>query len=197
MTVAAKTLITPEEYLARERLAETKSEYFDGEVFAMAGGSRAHSRIAVNVASALDNQLGERPCEVFNSDMRVRAGAAGPYSYPDVTVVCGEAEFEDANVDTLVNPTVIVEVLSPTTEAWDRGGKFEQYQQMASLQEYVLIAPDRPRVERYARQADGQWLLAVSTGTDGAISLPSIACELALARIYRKVRFPAHAAPRR
>jgi Uma2 family endonuclease len=188
MTAALKPPITPAEYLARERLAETKSEYYDGEVFAMPGGSRAHSVIAVNVAGALNAQLSDRPYEVYNSDMRVQMGKAGPYTYPDVTVVCGEAEFADAEVDTLVNPPVIVEVLSPTTEAWDRGGKFEQYQQIASLREYVLIAQDRPRVERYARQADGQWLLAILTGLDGALTL---------ADIYRKVRFPEDAGPRR
>jgi Uma2 family endonuclease len=114
-----------------------------------------------------------------------------------VSVVCGEAELADAEKDVLLNPRVIIEVLSPSTEAWDRGGKFERYQQMASLREYVLIAQDRPRVERYERQGDRQWLLTVTTGLDGVLSLGSIECELALAEIYRKVQFPEGLAPRR
>jgi Uma2 family endonuclease len=197
MSAATKTYLTPEEYLARERLAEVKSEYYDGETFAMSGGSEEHSLIATNVATELNLQLRERPCKVYNSDMRVRMAEEGPYAYPDVTVVCGEAQFADAEVDTLLNPTRIVEVLSPTTEAWDRGGKFERYQQMASLQEYVLITQDRPRVERYARQSEGQWLLTVTTGLGGVLSLPSIECELALREVYRKVTFSENAGRRR
>jgi Uma2 family endonuclease len=197
MTAAPKTLLTPEEYLARERLAEIKSEYYDGETFAMAGGSKEHSLIATNAATELNLQLRERPCEVYNSDMRVQVAEAGPYTYPDVTVVCGEAQFADAEVDTLLNPTLIVEVLSPTTEDWDRGGKFERYQRIAALQGYVVIAQDRPRVEHYARQAEGQWLLTVTTGLDGVVSLPSIGCELALREVYRKVPFPEDAGRRR
>jgi len=197
MSAAAKSLLTPQEYLARERLAETKSEYYDGEVFAMAGGSEEHSLIATNVLIEMGLQLRERPCKVYNSDMRVLVARDGPYTYPDAIVVCGEALFADAEVDTLLNPTVIVKVLSPTTESWDRGGKFEQYQQMPSLQEYVLIAQDRPRVERFARQAEGEWLLTVATGLDSALSLPSIECDLTLRDVYRKVTFPEDAGPRR
>src|SRR5207248_2680551 len=110
--------------------------------------------IATNVVTELGLQLRDRPCKVYNSDLRVQVNEEGPYTYPDLSVVCGKAEFADAKGDALLNPTMIVEVLSPTTEAWDRGGKFEHYQQMPSLQEYVLIAQDRPRVERYARQAE-------------------------------------------
>lgn len=196
MTAAPKTYVSPEEYLARDRLAEIKSEYYDGEIFAMSGGSRAHSLIVVNVTGELNSQLANRPCEVYNSDMRVQVAVSGPYAYPDVTVVCGEAQFADAEVDTLLNPAVIVEVLSPTTEAWDRGGKFERYQQMASLREYVLIAQDRLRVERYARQAEGEWLLTVITRPEGVLSLASIDCELTLADIYRKVTFSEEAGRR-
>jgi Uma2 family endonuclease len=197
MSAAPKPYLTPAEYLAHERLAEIKSEYYDGETFAMAGGSEEHSLIAVNVITELNLQLRERPCKVYTSDMRIQVAEQGPYAYPDVTVVCGEARFADAEVDMLLNPTAIVEVLSPTPEAWDRGGKFERYQQMASLQEYVLIAQDRPRVERFARQAEGQWLLVVSTGLDAAVSLSSIGCDLTLADIYRKVTFPETPGPRR
>lgn len=191
MSAAPQLRLTPQEYLARERQAETKSEYYNGEIFAMAGGSEEHSLIATNVVTELGLQLRDRPCKVYNSDLRVQIDQEGPYTYPDVSVVCGEAQFADAEVDTLLNPTVVVEVLSPTTEAWDRGGKFEQYQQVASLQEYVLIAQDRPRVERYARQAEGEWLLTVVTGLDGRLTLASVECELRLAEVYRKVSFPA------
>jgi Uma2 family endonuclease len=121
----------------------------------------------------------------------------GPYAYPDVSVVCGEAVFADEKRDTLLNPTVTVEVRPTTTEGWDRGGKFERYQQRASLQEYVLIAQDRPRVERYARRGEEEWLLTVTTGLGGRVSLSSIGCELALAEVYRKVTFPEDAGRRR
>jgi Uma2 family endonuclease len=197
MSAAPKPFLSSQEYLAREREAETKSEYYDGEVFAMASGSREHSLIAANVIAELGPQLRESPCEVHTSDLRVQADGAGPYAYPDVTVVCGEAEFADEERDNLLNPTMIVEVLSPTTEAWDRGGKFERYQQRASLQEYVLIAQDRPRVERYARQGDEEWLLTVVVGLERTVSLPSIGCDLRLAEVYRKITFPEDAGRRR
>src|SRR5262245_18571135 len=119
MSTAANSTITPEQYLAEERLAAIKHEYYDGEILDTAGASRGHSRIGVNVAGDLNAQLADRPCDVYNSGMRVQMAERGPYTYPDMTVVCGEAQFADAEVDTLLNPTVIVEVLSPTTEAWD------------------------------------------------------------------------------
>ncbi len=197
MTAVPSTALSPEVYLARERQAETRSEYYDGEIFAMSGGSREHSLIAVNTAGALNAKLSDRPCEVYNSDMRVRMAEGRTYVYPDVSVVCGEPEFADAEKDVLLNPRVIIEVLSPSTEAWDRSGKFERYQQMASLQEYLLIAQDRPRVERYERQGDQQWLLTVTTGLDGVLSLGSIECDLALSEVYRKARFPEDPEPRR
>ena len=149
MPAMPKPLLTPEEYLARERRAETKSEYLRGEVFAMAGASRAHNLIASNAAGELRQQLRDRPCEVYPSDMRVKVSPSGLYTYPDVTVVCGEPQFEDAEVDTLLNPKVLVEVLSPSTADYDRGGKFTHYRRLPSLQEYVLISQDRPLVEHY------------------------------------------------
>ena len=189
MSAAPKPYITPEQYLALERQAETKSEYFAGEIFAMAGASREHSLISSNVLGDLWSQLREGPCTVYNSDMKVRS-TQEHYAYPDVTVVGGEAQFAGEEREVLLNPTLIVEVLSPSTEAWDRGGKFEQYRQRESLQEYVLIAQDRPHVERYARQADGQWLLTEVNGLEAVLALPSIGGELALAEVYRKVTFP-------
>jgi Uma2 family endonuclease len=197
MSAAPKPYLTPAEYLAHERLAEIKSEYYDGETFAMAGGSEEHSLIAVNVTTEMNLQLRDRPCRVYNSDMRVQVADEGPFTYPDATLVCGEAQFADTEVDTLLNPTFIVEVLSPTTEARDRVGKFERYHQIESLQEYMLIAQDRPRVERYARQAESGWHYEVSTGLAGEVSLSSIECELPMSEIYRKVTFSENPGPRR
>jgi Uma2 family endonuclease len=196
MSAAPKPYITPKQYLEMERLAEFKSECFAGEVFAMAGGSPEHSLVAANVTGGLWSQLLQKPCRVYNSDLRVHANEPH-YAYPDVTVGCGEPQFLDEERDTLLNPTVIVEVLSPTTEAWDRGGKFEQYRQRESLQEYVLIAQDRPHVERFTRQPGGQWLLSEVNGLEAALSLPSVGCELALSRVYHMVTFPEAGGPAR
>jgi Uma2 family endonuclease len=195
MSAAAKLYVTPEDYLARERQAETKSEYYDGEIFAMAGGNPEHSLISANVGAELNRQLFEKPCRVYNSDLRVRA-TESTYVYPDVTVVCGEPVFDDPDTDVLLNPTVIVEVLSETTEAWDRGGKFERYRERESLQEYLLVAQDRAHLERYARQPRGEWLLSVVDGLDKALELPSLGCRLELARVYHMVTLPADAVPR-
>ena len=195
MTAAAKLDVTPEEYLARERLAQSKSEYYDGEIFAMAGSSEAHSLISANILRELSHQLFEKPCRVYNSDLKVCATETS-YAYPDVTVVCGEPAFQDAEADVLLNPTAIVEVLSPATEGWDRGGKFERYRERESLQEYLLVAQDRAHLERYARQPRGEWLLSVVDGRDGALSLPSLGCRLELARVYHLVTFPKDPVPR-
>jgi Uma2 family endonuclease len=140
MSLQAKQRLTPEEYLARERQVDTKSEFYDGELFAKAGASRSHNLIVGNVTGELRAQLRGRPCEVYPADMRVKVSETGLYAYPDVVVVCGEPRFEDEHLDTLLNPTVIVDVLSPSTEAYDRGEKFAQYRKLASLREYVLIA---------------------------------------------------------
>jgi Uma2 family endonuclease len=156
----------------------------------MAGGTPEHSLIAGNMTRELGQQLLGEPCRVYNSDLRVRVNEE-LYTYPDVTVVCDEPEFAAEDRNTLLNPTLIVEVLSPDTEAWDRGGKFEQYRQRASLQEYVLIAQDRPHVERFSRQPNGQWILAEVNGLEAVMPLPAIGCELALAGVYHQVTFPA------
>jgi len=189
MSAVPKPFLTPQEYLARERRAETKSEYLRGEVFAMSGASREHNLIASNVAAELRQQLRDRDCEVYPSDMRVKVSPTGLYTYPDVTVVCGEPEFEDAAVDTLLNPKVVVEVISPSTADYDRGGKFTHYRRLASLREYVLISQDRPLVEHYVRQGPDQWLLTENRSLDETLVLPSIECRLPLAEIYLKVRF--------
>jgi Uma2 family endonuclease len=177
---------TPAEYLERERAAEAKSEYLDGAIIALAGASRAHSLINTNLASLLNGALRDQPCEVHASDMRVRVASGRLYTYPDIAVVCGEAQYEDAHGDTLLNPTVIVEVLSPTTEAYDRGAKFGYYRQLPSLRAYVLVAQDQMLVEHYARPADG-WLLTEARAASGALALPALGCALPLAEIYHKV----------
>ena len=178
---------TPEEYLALERQAQYKSEYDAGEIFAMAGASRWHNLIVANVVGELRSQLKGRPCTTYPSDMRVKISLTGLYAYPDVTVVCGEAQFEDTQQDTLLNPTLIVEVLSDSTEAYDRGGKFARYRKLDSLMAYVLITQTKPHIEHYTRQPDNRWLLSEADSVHDTIHLPTIDCHLALAEVYDKV----------
>ncbi len=180
---------TPEQYLALERKSDFKSEYCNGSIIAMVGTSREHSLIAGNLYRKIGNQIEDRHCTVYFSEMRVRISPTGIYTYPDVVAVCGEAEFEDDNVDTLLNPTMIAEVLSPTTEAYDRGDKFAQFRRLTSLREYVLIAQDKVLVERYTRQ-DEEWLLRDFRSLDESLRLDSIDCEVSLREIYAKVKFP-------
>ncbi len=184
---------TAEEYLAFERDSEEKHEFVDGEIYLMSGASQNHNKIVGNTIVTLGMQLRNRPCEFYPSDMRVRV--ARNYTYPDVTVVCGTPEFEDSRRDTLLNPTVIVEVLSPSTERYDRGRKFHNYRGITSLQEYVLISQDTYRVERYLRQPNDEWLLSIVQGVDGSLNLTSIGCTLALADVYDKVVFDATEPP--
>ncbi|TMA53915.1 MAG: Uma2 family endonuclease [Deltaproteobacteria bacterium] len=178
---------TPQEYLALERKAEHRSEYFAGEIFAMSGASERHNLIALNVAASLHAQFRNRSYKVYASDMRVKVSATGLYTYPDVVALCGEPQFDDEQKDTLLNPTVIIEVLSPSTEAYDRGDKFGHYRKLASLAEYVLISQDKPHVEHYVRQPDNQWLLSEASSLQDSVQLPSINCTLVLAEIYEKV----------
>ena len=183
--------ISVEDYLVTERRAETKSEYVDGEVFAMSGASREHNLIVVNVVASMHGQLKGRPCETYAGDMRVHVPATGLYTYPDVTVVCGEPQFEDAELDTLLNPTLLVEVLSPSTEGYDRGKKFAQYRALESFREYVLVSQEEVRVEIFTRQEDGHWLLSQEAARlDEALLLASIGCELRLADVYDRVIAP-------
>jgi len=191
MTSVPKRYLTPEEYLAQERRAEYKREYFKGEIFAMAGASREHNLIAGNLSRELGNQLRDRPCEVYQSDMRVKVSSTGLYTYPDVVVVCGEPRFEDAEADTLLNPTVLFEVLSETTENYDRGKKFEHYRALPSLQEYVLVAQEKCHVEQFTRQPGNRWLLWETDDLEGTLNLPSIGCELKLTDVYAKVTYAA------
>jgi Uma2 family endonuclease len=187
MSAQPKTYVSVEDYLAGERMSRIKHEYYAGEMFAFAGGSEAHNLIAANVLASLHTQLRRRPCKVYPSDMRVKVEHTGLYTYPDVVVVCGHPHFEDPAHDTLLNPIVIIEVLSPSTERYDRGKKFQNYRTIDSLTEYLLIAQDTYRIEQYLRQPDQQWLLSEATSLDAIIDLPSIQCTLALADIYEKV----------
>lgn len=190
MSSQPKTYLTPEEYLAIERGAETKSEYFNGEMFAMVGASRKHNLIAGNIFGELRQQLKGRPCEAYTNDMRVRIPATGLYTYPDVTIVCGEPKFEDEFVDTLLNPSLIVEVLSASTASYDRIKKFGYYRTIESLAEYLLVAQDEYKVEQYVKQPDGRWLLADIRSLEGVVEMASIECRLSLADVYDKVSLP-------
>jgi Uma2 family endonuclease len=188
MSTATKLRYTPEEYLSLERKSPTRNQYFNGEIFAMAGASREHNLISANLLAEIRDQLLDRPCEVYQSDMRVLVEASGLYTYPDVVVVCGEPRFLGREVDTLLNPTVIAEVLSESTEAYDRGAKFRHYRRFPTLREYVIIAQDRMSVERYTRRAD-DWVLSELNEPDQILRLESIGCEVRLERIYAKVTF--------
>lgn len=179
--------LTPEEYLAMEREASYKSEYIDGEVVAMVGASEPHNLIVTNIIAELSVQLRGRPCKVYASDMRVDVRESGLYAYPDVVALCGEPILTDDEQDNLRNPAVIIEVLSKSTEAYDRGKKFMKYRRIESLFEYVLIAQDKYHVEHYVRQQNGRWLLSESTALGDEIYLSSIDCHLKLSAIYDKV----------
>jgi Uma2 family endonuclease len=190
MSTVPKRLLSPQEYLAQERLAAFRSEYYRGETFAMAGASWEHTRIKDNIARKVGNQLEGGPCEVYTSDLRVKVTATGLYTYPDVIVVCGEQQLEDAVMDTLLNPRALVEVLSDSTENYDRGDKFELYKQLVSLQEYVLVAQDRPYLERHVRQPDGSWVKTVFDDMAQSFSFVSVPVQIPLVEIYRGVEFP-------
>ena len=186
--IAVQTHLTPGEYLAWERKAPFKNEYLSGQVLAMYGASRAHNLITGNIFNGLYNQLLNRDCETYTGEMRVKANPITSYFYPDVAVVCDEPRFEDDVFDTLLNPTVVVEVLSRSTAAYDKGEKFETYKQIASLQEYILVSQDRVNVERHFRLGT-QWRTIAFQGVADILPLDSIRCELPLDHIYRRVKF--------
>ena len=181
--------LSPEDYLAFDRQAETKHEYVGGEIFAMTGASLRHNLIVAHLVTELNIQMRGRPCQVYASDLRVAVASDGPFYYPDVVAVCEQPRLLDAERDTLLNPAVVIEVLSPSTEAFDRGLKFSHYRAIDSLQEVVFVAQDAVRVEHFARRPDGQWLLSDRSALEAAVELPSIGCRLDLARVYDKVEF--------
>jgi Uma2 family endonuclease len=181
--------MTEEEYLAFERASETKHEYLDGHVYAMAGAGFRHGRIIKNTSGRLFNRLLGGPCEAITNALRARVIATRLNTYPDIVIVCGEPQLTDDHLDTLLNPTILIEVLSPSTASHDRGTKWYHYQHIESLQEYVLIAQDSPRIEHYLRQEDGTWTFSATIGLESVVSLPSIGFSLALAEVYDNVRF--------
>ncbi|MSQ47379.1 MAG: Uma2 family endonuclease [Deltaproteobacteria bacterium] len=187
MSSQLKTYLTPEEYLAIERKAEYKSEYVNGEMFGMAGASVRHVLIVTNLVVSLGGQLRGRPCAVYSADLRVRVSPTGLYTYPDVIVVCGQAQLADDQKDTLLNPTLIIEVLSDSTKDYDRGGKFQHYRTFASLMGYVLVSQETCHVERFVRQPENRWLLSETDDVKDTMHLSSIECELVLAEVYDKV----------
>lgn len=182
--------ISPEEYLAAERESLEKHEYFDGEIFLMAGSSLKHVTITGNISAELHARLKGRNCRPLQSDMRVHIPKTGLFTYPDVLVVCGKPEFlPDANLDTLTNPVLIVEVLSASTESYDKSIKFDNYRSLESLREYVLVSQDAKKVIRYTKQSDGSWVLMDFIGDKTEIVLSSIECRLSMEDIYDKVDF--------
>ncbi len=190
MSAAPKLRLTAEQYLAIERKAAYKSEFYDGEMFAMAGASRHHSRVKENLIVEIGSRLKGSRCRSHSSDMRVKVSASGLYTYPDIVIVCGEERYEDVHVDTLLNPQVIVEVLSDSTANYDRGKKFRHYKRIASFQEYVLVAQDEPVVEQFVRQPDGKWSQSSVEGLDAEFAFATVPVALSLADVYAGVEFP-------
>ncbi len=181
---------TPTEYLKRERAAKTKSEYYDGEIVAMAGASREHNLIVKNLITMLENQLQAKPCEVYPSDMRVQIDKKRAYVYPDVTVVCGKPEFADGHADILLNPLIIIEVLSPSTHRHDQTKKFGLYRQLEWLQTYLMVDSEARHVTCLQRSADGKtWTIEMFDKLQDVARLSSIDCVLPLRRVYRQVKF--------
>lgn len=187
-SAAASTRFTPEEYLALERKAVHKSEYLKGFITAMSRASYEHCSLGANLIREIGFQLKDGPCDVLTSDIRVLVNETGLYTYPDVAVVCGRPLFADKEFDTLMNPTVVIEILSTSTEAYDRGSKFGHYRRVESLCEYVLVSQDRMLVERFTKQADN-WLLTASDALESFLELKSIGCKILLSEIYRRVVF--------
>jgi len=189
MSVQVQRKITPDEYLVMEREADFRSEYYNGEIFAMAGASRKHNLVCGNVFAAIHRQFRNRSCEVYTGDMRVRVSETGLYTYPDVLAVCEPPRFDDEEKDTLLNPTLIIEVLSKSTESYDRGEKFAHYRTIGSLKEYILISQNWFRIEHYMRQSGSQWMLSEFSDPEDTVELPSVGCSLKLSEVYDKVEF--------
>ena len=182
-----ETILTEEEYLVREPEAAYKSEFRDGRVVGMAGASLAHSRITMNLAHSLGHQLKGSSCATYSSDTRIKVAAARFYTYPDLSVVCGTPQVAPRERGTVINPTVLIEVLSPSTESYDRGEKFGYYKQLDSLLDYVLVAQDATRVERFSRRDSGVWEPRTWSSLDDVVDLPSIQCRIALRDIYDRI----------
>lgn len=198
----SRTILTEDEYLAFERNAEERHTYVDGEIFAMASESGEHADIVTNAVISLGNQLGDGPCRVRVKDTKVRSGPlpksakrpAGLYSYPDVVVICGEPEYLDDFHDVILNPKVIIEALSESTEAFDRGGKFTRYQRYnPTLTDYILVSQDRPQMEHYHREKDGSWKYTIHEGMKAVVKIATIQCRLKAVDIYKRIKFAVEA----
>jgi Uma2 family endonuclease len=187
MVAQPTSWVTEEAYLAFERASPVKHEYIHGRMYAMTGAKEPHNLIAGNTIAALHGQLRRKPCRVYPSDMRVKVIATGLNTYPDIVVVCGQPQFTDTVRDTVTNPIVIVEILSPSTERYDRGTKFQHYRSIDTLRDYILIAQDKQRVEHFTRQESGLWMLQDAVGLESSITIHSIECSIALEDIYEKV----------
>ena len=185
MSLNPQTRYTVDEYLTLERSTEVRHDFLDGEVFAMTGASYAHNLVVANIVGELRNQLRAGPCTVVANDQRVRAGLGRLYTYPDI-VVCSSPKIEQPG-DTLVNPSVILEVLSDATEAYDRGKKFEHYRAIESLSDYLLVSQDRFQIERFSRDAGGRWIYSVASGSGASMAIESIGCVLTVGEAFSKV----------
>ncbi|MGH9944795.1 MAG: Uma2 family endonuclease [Pyrinomonadaceae bacterium] len=191
MSTQPKHRYTLEEYFELERASEVKYEYWDGEVYAMSGASPEHEEVFGNVFTFLRNQLRGRPCHVFSSNLRVKVPVAPPYRYPDLTALCGQPQYEEiGGVRVLTNPALIVEILSPSTEACDRGDKFTQYKSIPSFGEYLLIAQHRPHTSHYVKQPSGAWSYEEANDISATLLLPTLDCSLPLSEVYQGVEFP-------
>ena len=181
--------ISPEQYLEIERHSEIRHEFLEGLVYAMAGETPDHSTICFNLATITGSQIKNKPCRGFSPNMKVRAGASGLFAYPDLMIVCGEAKFHDEHGDVLLNPTVVVEVLSPSTEKYDRGEKFRRYRtEIESLQDYLMVSQDTARIEHHHRQPSGDWIASDVSGLDRELVLASVECRIPLADVYRNTK---------
>lgn len=195
----SELLYTLSEYLEFERAADTRHKYVDGYLYEMSGESVPHGDICTNLVRIISTHLVGKPCRVLSKDMKVRSGPLphprrimkGMFSYPDLVVVCGPPQFHDEYRDILLNPTIIIEVLSPSAEAFDRGGKFLRYRNLSpTLLEYVLVAQDRPVIDYFRRQADGSWVLQTVQGLENEVRLEAIECVLKLREVYDRIEFP-------
>ena len=189
MTSQSTLKLSAEEYLAMERNHPEKYQFFDGEIFLMGGASATHNLITTNIVGELGLAMKQKPCRVYANHLRVKVDPSGLYTYPDVVVSCGEERFDDQQKDTLLNPIVLVEVLSESTEAYDRGGKFAHYRQLDSLQHYILVSQTEALMECFSRYTDEGWLFSEARGLEATLSIPSLECRIALAEVYAKVVF--------
>ena len=187
MTSQSAPKLSAEDYLALERTHPEKHQFINGEIFLMGGASPAHNLITTNIVGELRAILKQKPCRVYANDLRVKVDTSGLYTYPDIVVSCGEERFDDQQKDTLLNPIVLFEVLSESTEAYDRGDKFAHYRQLESLQDYLLVSQTEPHIECYSRQDNKHWLLSEARGLETELTIPSLQCALALAEVYAKL----------